>query len=96
MWLSVVLAAVRLAVVLLVISFGSSSNLAAAYGIAVTGAMFIDTVLLAIEIRLQHGSRVIRGGNWANAPEQTRAAWRQSQDSDTTNARIGFRLVRGI
>ncbi|WP_313466385.1 formylglycine-generating enzyme family protein, partial [Stenotrophomonas sp.] len=41
-------------------------------------------------------SRVIRGGNWANAPEQTRAAWRQSQDSDTTSARIGFRLVRGI
>lgn len=40
--------------------------------------------------------RVIRGGNWANAPEQTRAAWRQSQDSDTTSARIGFRLVRGI
>ncbi|MDI9274667.1 formylglycine-generating enzyme family protein [Stenotrophomonas sp. PFBMAA-4] len=41
-------------------------------------------------------SRVIRGGNWANAPEQTRAAWRQPQDSDTTSARIGFRLVRGI
>lgn len=41
-------------------------------------------------------ARVIRGGNWANAPEQTRAAWRQSQDSDTTNARIGFRLMRGI
>ncbi len=41
-------------------------------------------------------ARVIRGGNWANAPEQTRAAWRQSQDSDTTSARIGFRLVRGI
>lgn len=40
--------------------------------------------------------RVIRGGNWANAPEQTRAAWRQSQDSDTTSGRIGFRLVRGI
>lgn len=40
--------------------------------------------------------RVIRGGNWANAPEQTRAAWRQSQDSDVTSARIGFRLVRGI
>lgn len=40
--------------------------------------------------------RVIRGGNWANSPEQSRAAWRQSQDSDTTNARIGFRLVRGI
>lgn len=41
-------------------------------------------------------ARVIRGGNWANSPEQTRAAWRQSQDSDTTSARIGFRLVRGI
>ncbi|MCD9087328.1 formylglycine-generating enzyme family protein [Stenotrophomonas sp. SY1] len=40
--------------------------------------------------------RLIRGGNWANAPEQTRAAWRQSQDSDVTSARIGFRLVRGI
>lgn len=40
--------------------------------------------------------RVIRGGNWANAPEQARAAWRQSQDSDVTSARIGFRLVRGI
>lgn len=41
-------------------------------------------------------ARVIRGGNWANAPQQSRAAWRQSQDSDTTSARIGFRLVRGI
>jgi len=40
--------------------------------------------------------RVVRGGNWANAPEQTRAAWRLSQDSDMTSARIGFRLVRGI
>jgi KUP system potassium uptake protein len=40
--------ALMLAVVLLVVSFGSSSNLAAAYGIAVTGAMFIDTLLLAV------------------------------------------------
>jgi len=40
--------------------------------------------------------RVVRGGNWANAPEQARAAWRLSQDSDVTSARIGFRLVRGI
>jgi len=40
--------------------------------------------------------RVIRGGSWANSPQQTRAAWRQSQDSDTTSARIGFRLARGI
>jgi KUP system potassium uptake protein len=35
------------AVILLVLFFRSSSNLAAAYGIAVTGAMFIDTLLLA-------------------------------------------------
>jgi KUP system potassium uptake protein len=35
------------AVIMLVLFFQSSSNLAAAYGIAVTGAMFIDTLLLA-------------------------------------------------
>jgi KUP system potassium uptake protein len=35
-------------VILLVITFRSSSNLAAAYGIAVTGAMFIDSVLIAV------------------------------------------------
>src|SRR5690606_39206734 len=35
-------------VLLLVLSFKSSSNLAAAYGIAVTGVMFIDTCLLAV------------------------------------------------
>ena len=34
-------------VIALVLIFQSSSNLAAAYGIAVTGAMFIDTILLA-------------------------------------------------
>ncbi len=34
-------------VIFLVLFFGSSSKLAAAYGIAVTGAMFIDTILLA-------------------------------------------------
>ena len=32
---------------ILVLFFQSSSNLAAAYGLAVTGAMFIDTILLA-------------------------------------------------
>jgi KUP system potassium uptake protein len=36
------------AVVLLVLFFRSSSNLASAYGIAVTGAMLIDTCLLAV------------------------------------------------
>lgn len=35
-------------VVLLVLGFKSSSNLAAAYGIAVTGTMFIDTLLLGV------------------------------------------------
>jgi KUP system potassium uptake protein len=35
-------------VILLVLFFQTSSNLAAAYGIAVTGAMFIDTCLLAV------------------------------------------------
>jgi KUP system potassium uptake protein len=35
-------------VILLVLFFQNSSNLAAAYGIAVTGAMFIDTCLLAV------------------------------------------------
>ena len=35
-------------VILLVLMFGSSSNLAAAYGIAVTGAMMIDGVLISV------------------------------------------------
>jgi KUP system potassium uptake protein len=35
-------------VLLLVLFFQSSTNLAAAYGIAVTGAMFIDTCLIAV------------------------------------------------
>lgn len=41
-------------------------------------------------------SRVIRGGSWASSPVQARAAWRASSDSDMTNARVGFRVVRGI
>ncbi|WP_324750343.1 potassium transporter Kup [Sphingomonas sp. LY54] len=40
--------ALMVMVILLVLSFRSSSNLAAAYGIAVTGAMLIDTVLIAV------------------------------------------------
>jgi KUP system potassium uptake protein len=40
--------ALMVMVLLLVLFFGSSSKLAAAYGIAVTGAMFIDTCLLAV------------------------------------------------
>ncbi|WEK48368.1 MAG: potassium transporter Kup [Candidatus Andeanibacterium colombiense] len=40
------------AVIALVVSFRTSSNLAAAYGIAVTGAMLIDTCLIAVLISL--------------------------------------------
>ncbi|WP_425229354.1 potassium transporter Kup [Sphingomonas sp.] len=39
--------ALMIMVILLVLAFRTSSNLAAAYGIAVTGAMLIDTILLA-------------------------------------------------
>ncbi len=40
--------ALMVMVLLLVVTFQSSSNLAAAYGIAVTGAMLIDSVLIAV------------------------------------------------
>jgi len=40
--------ALAVAVVVLVLLFRNSDNLSAAYGIAVTGAMFIDTCLLAV------------------------------------------------
>ena len=40
--------ALMIMVILLVVMFGSSSNLAAAYGIAVTGAMLIDAVLISV------------------------------------------------
>ena len=43
--------ALMIMVILLVLTFRSSSNLAAAYGIAVTGAMLIDTVLIAVVLR---------------------------------------------
>ncbi len=48
-----------LAVMGLVIGFGNSSNLAAAYGIAVTGTMTIDTVLI--------GFVIILGWRWPKA-----------------------------
>nr|WP_238995264.1 potassium transporter Kup [Sphingomonas solaris] len=40
--------ALMVMVILLVLMFGQSSNLAAAYGIAVTGTMFISTCMLAV------------------------------------------------
>jgi KUP system potassium uptake protein len=45
------------AVILLVLGFKNSSNLAAAYGIAVTGTMFITTLLAAMVMRLMWGWR---------------------------------------
>lgn len=50
-------------VILLVLMFRTSSNLASAYGIAVTGAMFIDTCLLAVVLfRLWRWNRFVAGG----------------------------------
>jgi KUP system potassium uptake protein len=47
-------------VILLVIMFGSSSNLAAAYGIAVTGAMLIDAVLISVVLlQLWNWNRIV-------------------------------------
>ena len=55
--------ALMVMVILLVLMFGSSSNLAAAYGIAVTGAMFIDTCLLAVVLfSLWRWNRYVAGG----------------------------------
>jgi formylglycine-generating enzyme required for sulfatase activity len=41
-------------------------------------------------------TRVVRGGAWASSPEQTRSAWRAPVGLETTNARIGFRVVRDL
>src|SRR5436305_3391680 len=43
--------ALMIMVIVLVVTFRSSSNLAAAYGIAVTGAMLIDSVLISVVLR---------------------------------------------
>ncbi len=50
-YLPVVNAAMFVGVLLLVVSFGSSQRLATAYGIAVTGALVIDTTLMLIVAR---------------------------------------------
>lgn len=41
-------------------------------------------------------TRVFRGGSWSSSPAQSRAAWRQGTSADTTNGRLGFRIVRDI
>ena len=49
-------------VLLLLLNFQTSSNLAAAYGIAVTGAMFIDSLLIAVVLfTLWKWNRVLAG-----------------------------------
>ena len=54
--------ALMVMVILLVLTFGNSSNLAAAYGIAVTGAMLIDGVLIAIVVTtLWNWNRIAAG-----------------------------------
>ena len=52
--------ALMVMVILLVLMFGNSSNLAAAYGIAVTGAMMIDAVLISVVLlQLWNWNRVL-------------------------------------
>src|SRR5258708_29852095 len=54
--------ALMVMVLLLVLTFRSSSNLAAAYGVAVTGAMLIDTVLIAVVlITMWKWNRILAG-----------------------------------
>jgi KUP system potassium uptake protein len=54
--------ALMVMVIILVLTFQTSSNLAAAYGIAVTGAMLIDTFLLAVVIfNLWQWNKVVGG-----------------------------------
>lgn len=40
--------------------------------------------------------RVIRGGNWASSPLQSRSAYRVSAKPDYSGARIGFRIARDL
>jgi KUP system potassium uptake protein len=55
--------ALMVMVLILVLTFRTSSNLAAAYGIAVTGAMLIDTVLIAVVFTtMWKWNRVLAGG----------------------------------
>ncbi|HET9484581.1 MAG TPA: SUMF1/EgtB/PvdO family nonheme iron enzyme [Xanthomonadales bacterium] len=42
------------------------------------------------------GRRVVRGGSWGSAPEQTRSAFRVSAADDTRSARVGIRVARDL
>jgi KUP system potassium uptake protein len=55
--------ALMVMVILLVLTFGSSTNLGAAYGIAVTGAMLIDSVLIAVVLlNMWNWNRIVVAG----------------------------------
>src|SRR5207237_2541939 len=55
--------ALMVMVIVLVLTFRSSSNLAAAYGIAVVGAMLIDSVLISVVLRqMWNWNRYVVGG----------------------------------
>jgi len=62
-YIPVVNNALMVIVILLVLFFQNSSNLAAAYGVAVTGAMLIDTFLLAVVL-----SSLWKWPRWASLP----------------------------
>src|SRR5688500_2195071 len=62
-YIPVVNNALMVLVILLVLFFQNSSNLAAAYGVAVTGAMLIDTCLLAVVL-----FSLWRWPRWASIP----------------------------
>ena len=62
-YIPVVNNALMVIVILLVLFFQNSSNLAAAYGVAVTGAMLIDTCLLAVVL-----SKLWKWPRWASWP----------------------------
>jgi len=54
--------AMLIAVIALVLGFGSSTNLAAAYGIAVSGTMTITTILAFVVVRKLWGWGWVKGG----------------------------------
>ena len=54
--------AMMIAVIALVLGFGSSTNLAAAYGVAVSGTMTITTILAFVVVRRLWGWGWVKGG----------------------------------
>jgi KUP system potassium uptake protein len=56
-------------VLALLVIFRTSSNLTAAYGIAVTGTMFVDTLLAFVILRYKWKRPLWQAGwRWASSP----------------------------